>query len=119
MLKNSMLLWPLVVDGRLCAFAMGSGRPTLCGLSSDGWTKGEHRQLAKVLGGCRERKFVVCASGTAQSEPIQLQDALQVGNSISIFFRSRRDCRYSGVSLKRLATSREASCTLRMTLRQD
>ena len=35
-------------------------------------------QLAKVLCGCGQRKFVVRAGWTAQPEAIQLQDALQM-----------------------------------------
>ncbi len=43
------------------------------------WPEREHRQLAKVLGSCSERKFVLGAGGTAQSQSIQLQDAFQMG----------------------------------------
>ena len=39
----------------------------------------ELRQFAKVLRGCGQRKFVMGAEVAAQSEAIQLQDALQVG----------------------------------------
>ena len=41
--------------------------------------RNELRQLAKVLRGCGQRKFVVRAGVAAQSEAIQLHDALQMG----------------------------------------
>ena len=63
------LLWPLRLE---------RGAPASCSLSGDGWTEREHRQLAKVLGGCRQGKFVMRACGTAQSESIELQDAFQM-----------------------------------------
>jgi len=37
------------------------------------------RQLTKILDGCGQGKFVMRAGGTAQSQSIQLQDALQMG----------------------------------------
>jgi len=42
---------------------------------------------------------------------------LRCANSISTFFRSRRDWRYSGVPARSLTASRAASCTLLGTLR--
>ena len=52
--------------------------PPSCSLSRDGWTEREHRQLAKILCGSRQGKFVLRAGWTAQSQPIQLQDTLQM-----------------------------------------
>jgi len=80
LLNNSVLLGRFRCR-EVCSFrpAMGNGPSPSCRRHSNGWTEGEHRQLAKVLGGCRERKFVLGTSGSTQSQSIQLQDALEVG----------------------------------------
>jgi hypothetical protein len=49
---------------------------------------------------------------------LSLRIHLRWANSISTFFRARRDWRYSGVLARPLTTSRAALCTLLSTLRR-
>ena len=48
-------------------------------------------QFSEVLGGGRQEELVPSTKRASQPEAIEAQDALQVRDSISIFFRSRRD----------------------------
>ena len=66
LLKNSVALWPLECrQGVGFMAAVGTEASPSCGLSGDRWTERKHRQFAKVLGGCGQRKFVARAGWTA------------------------------------------------------
>lgn len=64
------------------------------------------------------RNLSLAPVGPRRRSRLSLKMRLRWANSISTFFRSRRDWRCSGVPAKPLATSRVASCTLPGTLRR-
>ena len=47
--------------------------------SSQVWDRYQLRQLAEVLGGCCEEELVAGTLGAAQSKPIELEDAFEMG----------------------------------------
>jgi hypothetical protein len=52
---------------------------------------GQVCKFPELLGGGSEKEFVSSARRASHPEPIEAQDALEMRDSISIFFRSRRD----------------------------
>jgi len=48
-------------------------------------------QLSEVLDGGSEQELVLSTKRTSQPEPIEAQDALEMCEQLSIFFRSSRD----------------------------
>jgi hypothetical protein len=50
-------------------------------------------ELAEVFGGGDEAELVLGTIRAPQTQTVQLQGALEMGNSISTFVRSRRDVR--------------------------
>ncbi len=62
--------------------------------------------------------LVSCAAGATQSRPVEFENALEMSKQHLNFFRSRRDCRCSGVPARRLTTSRVAPWMLLEILRR-
>jgi hypothetical protein len=55
------------------------------------WRRDELRQIAEVLGSGCYMELVYGAVWTSQAQSVELQDAFEVREQISTFFRSRRD----------------------------
>src|SRR6476660_9786258 len=81
------------------------------------WSSDILGELSQVLGGGDEQNLVAGAAQAPQPQPVELQDALHVGNSISTFLRSRRDCWKVSVSASARKRSRTSSSMSRVTLR--